>query len=270
MNNVNLYEILCQEKLWLQNLMESLLEEEKVLPKGKLRVAVNKEKYKQYFWIKPQTRQDFPNGKYLKKDQIDVAEGLAKREYDAKLLECIRRRLDGIERMISEYERDDFERCFWEMEPKVRELVRPIILSDAMYAKKWLEEQRGGQNPSLIEDDFFTERGEHVRSKSEKIIADKFYMRGIPYVYEPMFVMWDGKEVYPDFKVLNTRTRKEYFFEHLGKMDDAGYSERNSKKLEDYMRSGIWPGERLLFSTETKARPLNIRVLDALVDKYLV
>lgn len=270
MDNINLFEILCQEKIWLQNLMETLTEEEKTLPKGKLRVAVNKEKYKQYFWIKPQTRSDFPNGLYLTKDRIDVAEGLAKREYDAKLLECIQRKLDGIERMISEYERDDFERCFLEMEPKVRELVHPLILSDEMYAKKWSEEQKGEQNPSLLEGDFFSERGEHVRSKSEKIIADKFYMRGIPYVYEPKFVLWDGREVYPDFKVLNTRTRKEYFFEHLGMMDDAGYSERNSKKLEDYMRSGVWPGERLLFTTETKAHPLNIRVLDALVDKYFV
>ena len=60
----------------------------------------------------------------------------------------------------------------------------------------------GGDNAII------TEKGEAVRSKSEKIIADKLYMKEIPYVYEqPLYLKGYGYVV-PDFKILNVRTKK--------------------------------------------------------------
>ena len=64
---------------------------------------------------------------------------------------------------------------------------------------------RSACNPQEI----FTERGEQVRSKSEKIIADSLYRNGIPYRYEhPVYLRGMGV-VHPDFICLHVKKRKE-------------------------------------------------------------
>ena len=76
-----------------------------------------------------------------------------------------------------------------------------------------------------------TKRGEYVRSKSEKILADLFYENGIPYQYEPAFRLINGKLVYPDFVLLNVRERKTFYWEHYGLASDETYSTKNIDKL---------------------------------------
>ena len=47
-----------------------------------------------------------------------------------------------------------------------------------------------------------TQKGERVRSKSEKILADYFYQNGIPYKYEmPLYLKGFGV-IHPDFTFL--------------------------------------------------------------------
>ena len=78
----------------------------------------------------------------------------------------------------------------------------------------------------------FSENGERVRSKSEVIIADILKNNGIPYRYEyPVLI---NRNIHPDFCCLNVRTRKEYFWEHFGKMDDIEYARQ---KLERTLKS---------------------------------
>ena len=121
-----------------------------------------------------------------------------------------------------------------------------------------------------IRDRILTEKGEAVRSKSEKIIADKLYMKGIPYVYEqPLYLKGYGYVV-PDFKVLNIRTRKEYYLEHFGMMDDSEYLRKVLRKIETFQKNNIFPGDNLLMTFETSDSPLNTRILEELVKKYLV
>ena len=108
------------------------------------------------------------------------------------------------------------------------------VMDKEEYIKRW---EAVKIPPSYFDPDlpeFFTERGEQVRSKSEKIIADKYYMIGIPYRYEQPLILLDrGKRVRvrPDFTVLNMRTRVQRFHEHLGRMDDPKYINKNIYKL---------------------------------------
>lgn len=44
-----------------------------------------------------------------------------------------------------------------------------------------------------------TDRGERVRSKTEKIMADYFYRKGIEYKYEQPIYLKGLGTVYPDF-----------------------------------------------------------------------
>lgn len=85
---------------------------------------------------------------------------------------------------------------------------------------------------------FLQKRGERVRSKTEKIIADKLYSMGIPYRYEyPVKIKGYGM-IYPDFMLLNISTRENICFEHFGMMDNAEYCEKAIKKIEGYIKSG--------------------------------
>ena len=86
-----------------------------------------------------------------------------------------------------------------------------------------------------------------------------FYDLGIPYRYEEMVQLKSGKKAYPDFTLLNTKTREEVYFEHFGLLDDEEYRGEALRKLEEYRRSGIFSGRNLMFSYETEGIPLDIK-----------
>ena len=77
-------------------------------------------------------------------------------------------------------------------------------------------------------------------------------------------------KVYSDFTCLNVRTRKEFVWEHLGMMDDAEYARNAIMKIEMYQNSGYFLGENLIFTMETRDKPLNSQMVRKIVKKYLV
>ncbi len=114
-----------------------------------------------------------------------------------------------------------------------------------------------------------TEKGEVVRSKSEKILADKLNLMNIPYHYEqPLFLNGYGT-IHPDFTVLNKSTRKEYYWEHFGLMDNPEYCEKAIKKIETMQKNGIYIGEKLIVTFETQSHPLNMKIVENTIKKYL-
>lgn len=62
---------------------------------------------------------------------------------------------------------------------------------------------------------FKTKKGDYVRSKSEKIIADLLYDYGLEYVYEAGITL-DYKEYFPDFTVFHQLSDKKYIGNILG------------------------------------------------------
>lgn len=123
----------------------------------------------------------------------------------------------------------------------------------------------------MIEDELeiITENGEKVKSKSEKILADKFKSMGIPYAYEQPVLLNGYGYVLPDFKILNKKTRKEYYWEHFGMMDDREYAEKTIKKIENYEKNGIFPGKNLIMTFETKQHPLSMRIVSENIEEFL-
>ena len=78
------------------------------------------------------------------------------------------------------------------LNPYRRELVSPLILSDKEYVNQWLKVEYQGKHFDEEAGIIITEKGERVRSKSEKIIADKLYAMGIPYRYECPITLSNG------------------------------------------------------------------------------
>ena len=86
-----------------------------------------------------------------------------------------------------------------------------------------------------------TERGDLVRSKSELVIADKLYARGVEYVYEQAFVLPNGRIRYPDFTITDHARGVTFYWEHLGLLDDPEYRGRWERKRAEYLEAGIRP-----------------------------
>ena len=62
---------------------------------------------------------------------------------------------------------------------------------------------------------------------------------------------WGRKiTIYPDFTVLNRRTGRKWYIEHLGMMDNPGYYEKAMIKLDTYEKNEIILGEQLLIFHE--------------------
>lgn len=118
--------------------------------------------------------------------------------------------------------------------------------------------------------EIITERGERVRSKSEKIIADKLYMLGIPYRYEYPLILEGNIKVYPDFTILKMPERKAVYLEHFGMMDDTDYVTKAIHKLNTYEKNRIYLGVNLFITFETSKKPLNIRALDEIINELWV
>lgn len=266
--------VLEEELIELERIKSAAEQDFKNAPEGTLRI-VNKGNSEQYYW---RTDPKDTSGKYIRKSEEELIRKLAQKEYAQKMfafLEPIiksKRKYLQIPGKIEMWGR--MEEVYDKFSPARQKLITPYVCTDDEFAARWeaekiLKKEKVGIS-SEIHVEIYTEKGEHVRSKSEKILADKLYMLGIPYVYEvPLYIKGYGY-ITPDFMVLNKRTRREYYWEHFGMMDDADYCEKAIKKIESLERNDIFPGKNLILTYETKAHPLNMKIAEKLIQEYLL
>ena len=149
-------------------------------------------------------------------------------------------------------------------------MVNPIVESEESFVKNWLKEHIGEMNPFPEETVYLTNKGEKVRSKSEKILADMFYKLNIPYVYEARLELKNLKIIYPDFTLLRMVDRKTVYWEHFGLADDGEYASKALKKCAVYESEGFVLGRDFLFSVESRSTPLNIRALEKKIKEFFM
>lgn len=235
-----------------------------ILTYGKsLHVSLSHGKNQYYIYEKGKRR-------YLKKYEIKLAEELAQLEYDNELLIEINREKDLLRDAEQILNRDKWQACYAGLPKGKQELVKKRVFSDEEYAKKWQEVEYTGNPYPFPKTKIETDKKERVRSKSEKMIADRLNYRGIPYRYEYPFHCSYGNVLYPDFMILNVRTREEWYLEHLGMMSDPNYAFNNIQKLETYEREGLWPGKGLLLTFEVGEDTLDTRLLDHMINEFLI
>lgn len=201
------------------------------------------------------------------KDKIAL---LAQRDYDEKIYKLLQDMQKRLEKFIRGFDDGAIEHVYDRMCSGRKKFVNPIVPTTQMRIEKWLEEHKGGVNTYGEATEFKTLRGEFVRSKSEKILADYFFTNQIPYQYEPRFELDDYRNKYPDFVLYNVRNEKTIYWEHLGKVDDPAYVIRNMSKIMDYEKSGLLLGDNLIITLETRERPLNTELVENTVRKFLM
>lgn len=206
----------------------------------------------------------------LRKAEIGTAKVIAQRDYALKLLRKSRKQLTRVESMLQRYNPDELNDIYTFMNPGRKYLVSPYRMSDDEFASRWLQQEYPSRNTYASSYTLNSEKGDKVRSKSEKIIADKLFYMGIPYFYEFPIRLKNGRRFYPDFTILNKRTRKVYLLEHMGMLGENNYREKNLPKLKEYMLNGYNLGTKLLITFETDGRDLDVKLLEVIIKDYLI
>ncbi len=272
---------------------------------GRLRMARRKNSV-HYFHVKSPA--DIV-GDYIPQSDVSTIKALAQKDYDKCALKELQRELFVIDKFLKEYQPECLNAVYSNLAPERQRFLQPVRLSDEEFAEQWLAVKYSGKPFAAGAPELTTSRGERVRSKSEVIIADTLVRLKIPYRYEfphqlkvrgsnrrrgdalardhagdVLRNLQDGKldnsrkrdnsyrtvTFHPDFTCLNLRTRREFIWEHFGRMDDPEYIAETLGKFETYTANGIFPGESLIFTMENQERPLNPATVEALAKHFLL
>ena len=194
---------------------------------------------------------------------------LAQKSYDKKALELAEKRLSQIRRITKDYTEDELEKLFLNEHVERQKLIKPIEKPWEQKVAEWKSNEYKGKEFQPGAPIILTEKGERVRSKSEKIMADYFYRNGIEYKYEcPLYLKGAGI-IYPDFTFLSRKSGEEIYWEHNGMVDEPKYARNMVKKINAYENNGIFVGERLIFTYETEETILNTGKIEEMVKRYL-
>ncbi len=203
---------------------------------------------------------------YIRKSDISQAKKLAQRDYAKELLCYAEEEIRILEELEKCYEGVHAHTLLEHIHPGRQCLVKPILLSDEEYAKEWLKKRSGIVNSYPVSSEIYTEKHELVRSKTEKIIADRLYYLGVPYKYEEALKL-NGEIVFPDFTILNKWTRKVSYWEHYGRIDYEDYRMRMIQKNNMYSRNDIVAGDNLIMTFETMGTGLSTAQIDKIIKR---
>ena len=64
--------------------------------------------------------------------------------------------------------------------------------------------------------------------------------------------------------------RTEIYWEHNGMMGENLYAQNAVRKINAYIRNGIYPGERLIITYETDKTILDMEIVKMYAEKYLL
>lgn len=234
-------------------------------PDGRLRVGKSQGCSQYYYCEKGGPH----NGVYIPNAEIKKARKLAQKAYDEKVLRYAERAHRQISKLLEVYADDKIEQIYLKEHPARQKLVFPFEDTYEMKLESWMQNGFEGKFFAIDAPEIYTNGGIRVRSKSEKILADYFELKGILYKYEcPLWLNSYGL-VYPDFTFLSRKTGREIYWEHEGMMDNPEYAQKAIKKIENYEKDGIYLGENLILTFETSQTVLNMEIVRELVAKYL-
>lgn len=259
-------DVLKARREFLDKTIKYLEEREDNYPEGTLRIRTRNNKGIYYHRIEKTNS----CGQYIPRADDELTRQLAQKSYEKDYKKSAINELKSIDRFLAEAERSDCTSCYSKLNRLRKELVSPIEISDTEYREAW--EKTDYEGLKYMEGDttnYVTDAGEHVRSKSELMIANALYKYNIPYKYEcPLTV--GGSTIYPDFTLLNVRKRKVLYWEHFGMMGDIEYCNNAINKINKYSNSGIILGDRLLTSFETSSTPLTTNFIKQIIETYLL
>ena len=237
-------------------------------PAGKIHVVKDGSKTKFYLRTDPKDK----TGRYLPVHEQEKIKIYVRKAYDEKLVKMLDREIKGLGRLLADGTEsvDLIRKAYSDNTYRVQKLIEPADMSDEDYAAIWLDHQYVKKEISETVAYYESDHKERVRSKSELTIANALARHGIPYRYECPLILKNGIKIYPDFTVLNVKSRHQFYWEHRGMMDNPEYARHTVERLKQYMRSGMIPGRDLIITEETSENPLGTDEIEVIIKEYLL
>lgn len=235
------------------------------VPEGFLRI-VKCQGHTQYFHC---SKDSTPSGTYISKSNISLAQELAQKTYNEKILRYTERTAKQLKHLLESYSENKIEDIYLSTQPARQKLITPVEPTYQQLLDKWLSIPYTGKDFNKDMPVITTNGGVRVRSKSEKILGDYFESIGLPYKYECPLHLKPYGTIYPDFTFLSPKTKREIYWEHDGMMDNPDYAQKAIQKIEMYEKNEIYPGDNLILTFETSTTVINMDIAKTLVQKYL-
>ena len=234
-------------------------------PQGKIHLVPRSNRVMYYLRRSPSER----SGVYISARDEKTIRTYLQKEYDERLLPIVKQEIRELEKFLAADAGfpDQIRDLYLAFPERARKYIDAVDLPDGELEQNWRDTAFEPKEVSDIPVKLVTEKGEHVRSKSELNIANALNRRKVPYRYEcPLRLR--GGTIYPDFTILNVRKRKVLYWEHRGMMDDRDYARRAVWRLKEYQQNQIYPGARLIITEETSASPLGTDEIYAIIREY--
>lgn len=202
---------------------------------------------------------------YINSTEVSYIRALAQKSYVRRAKKLASKRLRQIIAINKDFEDDEFEILYDELHPARKVLVTPVEQTWDQLVSSWLKKETFKCPYPFEETEYYTEKRERVRSKTERDIGNLLAANDIEYKFEAGLRL-DGRMIYPDFTILSRQSRKEVYLEHFGMMDDMNYVDKSVKKIELYEKNGIFLNDRLFITFESGTRDIDHERLKLIID----
>jgi hypothetical protein len=237
-------------------------------PQGRVNCRTLSDK-KVHFYRRIEGRSD----EYLGKDKESLLQALAQKRYDEGYLGILLREKANLTKAVQNLKRSSprltRDQLWAEFPEELKKYVTQNTTTNTGYVHWWRNRTCNIKNKEPI-GNFYSARGEHVRSKSEIVIADRLLSAGLEYYYELFYSPNYADFFYPDFTILHPTTYETWYWEHCGMIDKTSYSSELMFRLELYGGVGIYPGKNLIITFESSQRPLNTQYVDNLIKEFFL
>ncbi|MGN0242395.1 MAG: hypothetical protein ACI4CS_11955, partial [Candidatus Weimeria sp.] len=196
-----------------------------------------------------------------------LVDKLISKDYYSRLLSSAQRELKQIVRFLKGNPATTVEEVYRQLPELKRELVRPFCVDDDTYAQLWASEKYTSLEMKTDEN-YSSDGVNRYRSKSEFLIATALTNAGVPFKYECRLELKGYGPAYPDFTVLNKRTRQVYYHEHMGMIGDGDYTLKNLKKINAYERNGFMQGKKLIVTYESDQVHLDMNIVKNIIEEF--
>lgn len=258
---MSLYLNMLKQHEHIEQKINRIEQQLKRLPQGDIFCAKNGTTIKWYYH----------NGtyrEYIPKKKKKIAEQLAYKKYLVKLLKELEQEKNAIEQYLKKCRKEESEaENMLLLSSNYRSLILPYYkpMEERLYEWQTMSYQRNEKYPEKLIHE--SKSGNLLRSKSECMIDEMLYRAGLPYRYDCALQLGETT-IYPDFTIIHPESKKVYYWEHFGKMDDASYAQKTFYKLGLYNSNGIVPSINLIMTFETENNPLNMITVEKVINQY--
>ena len=247
-----------ERKEFIKRLIEEKEKENKKLPHGNVRAIKHGKGYQYYL----RDESNDPNGKYIPRKELKWVRKMIQREYNEKVVERAREELKLIEKMEKYYQHGCVEDIYEKFAQGKQVLIKAVACSTEQFLSEWLNTEYDKLPFRENSPEYYSNKGERMRSKSEVIIANLLDKWNVPYLYEKPLTLNNGRVVHPDFTIIDAERKRVIYWEHLGMLDDEEYLEKAILKIRQYEETGLCIGKSLIITGESSRQPMDVRLVE--------